>query len=162
MTGDRRGNMMQIVRDFPPAPAETAQLRVPRESYINQAEQHLIYRMLRPFESATFGMYLYEPQLGRIAYRTEAIHPGTPTRSDSKRQKEADSHAVTLSSGGTIERMDLVNGDITVPIKPQELLAIWKASNLPTSKGSPKATLPRLSNPVTGGEAAKKSDGRRR
>ncbi len=144
MTGDRRGDVIQIVRDFPPTPAETAQLRVPKESYLNHAEQYLLYRMIPRSEALTYGLYLYEPRLGRMAYRTESIRPGLVPESDSKRQKDADAHLVRLTNEGTIARLEMVNGDVTLPIKPSDLLAIWREKNLPTGKGSQKAAPPLL------------------
>ena len=130
----------------------------------------MLYRILPLSEAATYGLYLYEPRLGRIAYRTENIRPGIVIESDSKRQKDAAAHLVKLTTAGTIARLEMVNGDITVPIKPQDLLAIWRTNGLPTGKGSQKAAPTRLLQPLIdeknkqdeGGDGSTNSGKRRR
>ena len=135
VTGDRRGDATQVVLDFPPSPVDTVQIQTPKRAYVNQAEQSMLYRILKPWQKATYGMYLYEPQVQKLTYRTETIAPGKPTVSQSRRMKDAKANTVTLNDDGTIARIVMANGNVTVPIDPEDLLQLWQAQNLPTGRG---------------------------
>ncbi len=135
ITGDRRGNVIQVISDMPPSPVSTVQLLKPRSGYINQPERYMLYRILNATEAASFGMYVYEPQLNKVVYRSENIVPGSPPMSESRRTVDSRPHQITLTKTGLVSRILKANGDITEPISLKELLRIWKSKGLPTGRG---------------------------
>jgi len=161
VTGDRRGDITQVVLDFPPSPTDTVQIHTPKKAYVNQAEQALIYRILQPWQKTVYGMYLYEPQVQKLTYRTETIEPGHPTVSMSRRMKDAKLNTVTLNDDGTIARIVMANGNITVPIDPQKLLQLWKSQKLPTGRGK-TSNSQKNSNADLKSNSGNKSNGKRR
>jgi len=142
VTGDRRENMIQVVVDIPPTPAQTIQVHKPREGYVCQAEQPMLFRILKPWTNATYGMYFLDPKLQKIVYRTEAIEPGILTVSRSKQTKDGKPNLITLNEDGTIAKITMAGGNLLEAIDPQGLLAIWKAKGLPTGRGETGGNAP--------------------
>ncbi len=138
ITGTRSGAKIDVVIDIPPASAQVIEVRQPTKSYINQAEQQLIFRLLKSLGDGSYGMYIFEPVKGRIVFRTETVtkeESGTGWRSVSLRAKDVMPNQITFDNNGIVRRSVTSTGQVTVPTTLKEIHKLWKTAKLPTGAG---------------------------
>jgi len=138
ITGTRAGAKIDVVIDIPPASAQVIEVRQPTKGYINQAEQQLIFRLLKSLGDGSYGMYIFEPVKGRIVFRTETVtqeESGSGWRSVSLRAKDVMPNQITFDTDGKVHRSVTATGQVTVPTSLKEIHKLWKTANLPTGAG---------------------------